>query len=299
MFCIIYRFLNLSFSISAYTLSATMSGAAQAGDPVSGTPAAQDTQPTEPASGVSPGNAQAVGEGVTAEVHPRDEQEAGEPDVFYVPAEIRQPTEPASGVPPGNAQTARDIGEAVVIDISPGDEQTAGPAPGIPSIDTGEAVVINIPPEDEQATEEDVAQQGNTTICDIIFKIIAAGIKVIDISFEALGNSAAAAYDLANILSPSASKLLLGAAIFRDIKRNAGEIRNIVGGCLQCEVRCFTEDIFLEVLRDHETGMIKKHLEEEYLKAGYEMTGLEVKIQNREEVKRTKTAIEKRYVGIY
>ena len=232
-----------------------MSGAAQAADHVSDTPAAQDNQPTDP----------------------------------------------ASDVPPGNAQTVRDIGE-IGINIPPGDEQTTHTAPAIPSIDTEEAVVVDIPLEDEQATEEDVEQQGNPTICDIIFKITATAIKVIDISFEGLLTSAAAANVLANILAVPAYKILLGAAIFRTahaIKQNAGEIRDIVAGCLQCEVRCFTEDIFLEVLRDHETGMIKKRLEEEYVKAGYEMTGLEVKIQNSEEVERTKTAIKKRYAGIY
>ena len=232
-----------------------MSGAAQAADPVSDTPAAQDTQPTEP----------------------------------------------ASGVPPGNAQTARDISE-IGINIPPGDEETTHTAPAIPSIDTEEAVVVDIPPEDEQATEEDVEQQRYPKICNIIFKITATAIEVIDISVGELLTSAAAANGLAKILDVPAYKILLAAAIFRTasaIKRNAGKIRDIVAGCLQCEVRCFTEDIFLEVLRDHETGKIKKRLEEEYLKAGYKMTELEVKIQNSEEVERTKTAIEKRYAGIY
>ena len=96
-----------------------------------------------------------------------------------------------------------------------------------------------------------------------------------------------------------AYETLLAAAIFRagrGINRNRAEIRNIIQGCLQCEVHCFTEDIFLEIVSDYKTGTIKERLGKEYLEAGIKITGLEVKILNIEEVERIKTAIEKRYV---
>ena len=95
-----------------------------------------------------------------------------------------------------------------------------------------------------------------------------------------------------------AYETLLAAAIFMagcGINEKKAKIKNIIEGCLQCEVHCFTEDIFLEIVSDYKTGTIKERLEKEYLGAGIKTTGLEVKIKNMEEVERIKTAIEERY----
>ena len=274
---------------------------------------------------------------VATDIRPEDKQTVDPaPSVLAGDA---QPVHSAFRVPPGDEQAvdlapcdyfekAQEVGKFVTIDIPPGDAQTANLAPGVSPSDkqaAGEALASDVPPGDEQAAGEGVVidvppadeheargpdvvddapqeeQEGNPRICDIIFKIIAAGIEVIKPALEGVMTSAIPATYLADILSIPAYKILLGAAIFRAgyaIKQNAAEIRNIIDGCLQCEVHCFTEDIFLEIVRDYETGKIKNRLEEEYLKVGYKTTGLKVKIKNSEEVERAKTAIEKRY-GIY
>ena len=163
-----------------------------------------------------------------------------------------------------------------------------------------DAEVVDFPSEDQQEVKAvPIDAPPDSKIWKIILKITAAGIEVIEPIFEGCTTSAITATYLAHIFSIPAYKMLLGVAIFRagfDIKKNAGEIRNIIEGCLQCEVCCFTEDIFLEVVRDYETGTIKKRLEQEYLRAGIEITGLTVMIKNSEEVERTKAAIARRYL---
>ena len=64
------------------------------------------------------------------------------------------------------------------------------------------------------------------------------------------------------------------------------ELGQILSGCLQFELCCFTEERLLEILRDYESGKIKQRLEEEFLKIEIKITGLEVEIQNMEEVEK-------------
>ena len=173
------------------------------------------------------------------------------------------------------------------------DEQPAGavdatqPASGLPHRDP-EAVAIDIPSAGDQ-------QQTNS----IWLKSKTAAIEVLPDLLPDLGRSALSLGAL--YILPSVGKAIysaievavLGSKIWKKIP----EIRNITAGCLQFEVRCFTEEIFLEILRDYESGKIKERLEEEFVRIGIKTKGLEVKILNSEEVERTKTAIEKRYAG--
>lgn len=79
------------------------------------------------------------------------------------------------------------------------------------------------------------------------------------------------------------------------VRQYAQHIVRTWTGSLHFVLRCFTDDRFLEILRDYESGKIKKRLEEEFLKVGIKTTGLELKIDNMEEVEETKATINKRY----
>ena len=69
---------------------------------------------------------------------------------------------------------------------------------------------------------------------------------------------------------------------------------DIKPGSLHVELPCFTEERFLEVLTDYETGMITKRLLEEFSLAGIKVEELKVEIENMEEVSKTREAINKR-----
>lgn len=65
-------------------------------------------------------------------------------------------------------------------------------------------------------------------------------------------------------------------------------------GCLHVMLRYFTDERFLEVWTDYESGRIKERLQEEFTQSGIQVEGLMVEIENLEEVNRTKTDIERR-----
>ena len=222
------------------------------------------------------GDAQAGGELVASVAHPGVVPE-------YVVVDILDEDAPAAGEPVGN-------------------DAPCGNAPA-----AGEPVGSDAPPGNAPAAGEPVAGTTNRVVnfCskffNITFKITAVTIEVIKETIKGVAMAAIPAHHLVDILPIEETKLLLIVAFVwagSAIKKKEAEIRNIGPGCLQCEVHCFTEDIFLEIVRDYEAGRIKNRLEEEYLKAGYKITGLEVKIKNSEEIERIKTAIEKRY-GIH
>ena len=152
--------------------------------------------------------------------------------------------------------------------------QEAGHVPGIPPGDTQ--------PGDEQAR--------NFTIFDYFFKVIGA-MKEVDKAYSDVVAPVGTLGDKFDI-EPYKQKII---SVVLSVFLKRGEIRNIMSGCIQFELRCFTEDKFLEISKDYESGKIRKSLEEEFLKVGIKITGLVVKIINSEEVERTKTALEKRY----
>ncbi|XP_028413803.1 nephrocystin-3-like [Dendronephthya gigantea] len=93
-------------------------------------------------------------------------------------------------------------------------------------------------------------------------------------------------------------KPLIDAAVTKALggKRDDQDARDIRPGCLHVELHCFTDERFLEVLADYESGRMKERLQEEFSLVGIKVEGLKVKIDNMEEVKVTKKAIEKRCI---
>ena len=78
-------------------------------------------------------------------------------------------------------------------------------------------------------------------------------------------------------------------------ERNDQEVRDIKPGSLHVLLHCFTDERFLEVLTDYETGKMKECLQEEFSQVGINVKGLKVEIENLEEVNETRRAIKKRY----
>ena len=79
-------------------------------------------------------------------------------------------------------------------------------------------------------------------------------------------------------------------------ERDDQEIRDIKPGSLNVLLHCLTDERFLEVLEDCECGRLKERLQEEFLQAGIKIEGVKVEILNMEEVRKTKEAINERYV---
>ncbi|CAB4034611.1 Hypothetical predicted protein [Paramuricea clavata] len=77
-------------------------------------------------------------------------------------------------------------------------------------------------------------------------------------------------------------------------ERTDQKVEDIKPGSLHVLFRCFTDERFLEILANFESGGINKHLEKEFSEVGIEVEGLKVKIENMEEVEKTKAAINKR-----
>ena len=66
-------------------------------------------------------------------------------------------------------------------------------------------------------------------------------------------------------------------------------------GSLHVKLYCFTDERFLEVWSDFESGRMKARLQEEFTKAGIDVDGLRIEIENMQEVNDTMKAIESRY----
>ncbi|CAB3989385.1 Hypothetical predicted protein [Paramuricea clavata] len=77
-------------------------------------------------------------------------------------------------------------------------------------------------------------------------------------------------------------------------KRKDQKVEEIKPRCLHVVLRCFTDERFLEVWADYESGRIKERLQKEFSEVGIEVEGLKVEIENMEEVEQTKADIHKR-----
>jgi hypothetical protein len=71
------------------------------------------------------------------------------------------------------------------------------------------------------------------------------------------------------------------------------------GSSLHVLLRCFTDERFLEVLADYESGRIKERLQIEFSRIGIKTEGLKVEIENMGKVKKLEEAINKRYKNNY
>ena len=81
------------------------------------------------------------------------------------------------------------------------------------------------------------------------------------------------------------------------IKKILGEDVTITPGSSHVKLHCSTDERFLDVLTDYESGKMKERLEEEFSQVGIMVKGLKVEIQNMAEVNEKKKAIYKRYHG--
>ena len=90
---------------------------------------------------------------------------------------------------------------------------------------------------------------------------------------------------------------LIETAVTRGLggERDDQEVRGIRPGSLHVLLHCFTDERFLEVLADYESGRMKERLQEEFSQIGIKVEGLKVEIENMLEVNETKEAINKRY----
>ena len=80
--------------------------------------------------------------------------------------------------------------------------------------------------------------------------------------------------------------------------REDQQIRRIVPGSLHVDLHCLTDERFFELLRDYESGGIKERLQKEFTEVGIKVEGLNVAIENMEEVNEIKAAINERYMRI-
>ena len=71
-------------------------------------------------------------------------------------------------------------------------------------------------------------------------------------------------------------------------ERDDQEIRDIRSDGPNVSLRCFTDQRVVEVLGDFERGTMKERLENEFSEIGIEVEGLQVKIDNIEEVEERK-----------
>jgi hypothetical protein len=141
-------------------------------------------------------------------------------------------------------------------------------------------------------------------ILSVNFKLITDNVEVVDLLCTA-GVTVAALYARRGTTSITLGTLFLVykfAKLITDAvvkafggPRDDQEVRDIREGSLLVELHCFTDERFLEVLADYESGEIKKRLEEEFSQVGIKVEGLKVEIENLAEVNETKEAINKRY----
>ena len=108
-----------------------------------------------------------------------------------------------------------------------------------------------------------------------------------------LGLSLGALYSSYKVLQP-----VIKRAITKGCggERDDQEVRDIRPGSLHVVLHCSTDERFLEVLVDYESGRMKERLQEELSQVGIQVEGLKVKIENMEMVNETKKSINKRYM---
>ena len=77
-------------------------------------------------------------------------------------------------------------------------------------------------------------------------------------------------------------------------ERDDQEVRGIRPGSLHVLLHCFTDERYLEVLEEIESGRIKERLDKEFFNIGIHTEGLMVEIEDMEKVNKTNEAINKR-----
>ena len=178
-------------------------------------------------------------------------------------------------------QTAKEVCETVVAD---------------------HAIVVDFQTTEEQVSKSAIA--GNTEA------VIGTGVKIswkpggellIDISTDNVGvaktlygtaitlGALYVGYQLLRPVVDAAVKKALGG------ERDDQEVKDTTPGSLHARLHCSTDERFLQVLTDYESGKMKERFQKEFLHAGFKVKELKVEIENNAEVNEKKEAIEKRY----
>ena len=140
---------------------------------------------------------------------------------------------------------------------------------------------------------------------DLTINISTTDVQVVkDVVKDVVGNVCTTAVKLGALYAGyKLLKHLIDGAVKRAFggERDDQEIRDIKPGSLNVLLHCLTDERFLEVLEDCECGRLKERLQEEFLQeeflqAGIKIEGVKVEILNMEEVRKTKEAINERYV---
>jgi hypothetical protein len=144
---------------------------------------------------------------------------------------------------------------------------------------------------------------------DLTINISTTDVRVVkdvvgDVVKDVVGNVCATAVKLGALYAGyKLMKPLIEGVVRRAFggERDDQEIRDIKPGSLNVLLHCLTDERFLEVLEDCECGRLKERLQEEFLQeeflqAGIKIEGVKVEILNTEEVRKTKEAINERYV---
>ena len=125
---------------------------------------------------------------------------------------------------------------------------------------------------------------------DLLIDITTDSVEVAkDVSKAAIKLSALyIGYQLLRPVIDAAVKKALGG------ERDDQEVKDIKPGSLHVVLHCFTDERFLQVLTDYESGKMKDRFQKEFLQAGIKVKGLKVEIQNMT-VNEIKEATRKRY----
>ena len=128
---------------------------------------------------------------------------------------------------------------------------------------------------------------------DIEFTISTSGVEVArDVSVTVV--TLAALYTGYKLLKPLISDAVTTAF---GGERDDQEIRNIRSGSLIVLLHCTTDERFLEIMKDYESGKLKERLKKEFLKINFHFKEMKVQILNQDEVNKTKDIIGQRCVS--
>ncbi len=160
------------------------------------------------------------------------------------------------------AESISEAGKALIVDVS-------GNVPG------GGSFSIKIITDNVEVAKE---------VCRTVAKLGEATFKIAGTLGVVYG-----AYKLLRPIIKGAAKKAFGG------ERNDQEIGEPRPGSLHVLLHCLTDERYLEVLEDYESGRMKERLLEEFSLVGIKVEGLKVEIENMVEVNKTKEAIDKRY----
>ena len=124
---------------------------------------------------------------------------------------------------------------------------------------------------------------GNVEVAQEVLKTIGGAARDVSKAAVTLGGLYLG-YKSLKLLIDTAAKNGLGG------ERDDQEFRDIRPGSLHVLLAC-SDERFLEVLEDYESGRMKERLQEEFSQVGIKVEGLKVEIENMEEVNKTKEAI--------